>query len=142
MLHEGQGLPSWRKLWEEECKSVSSPGGLSRIPARRRLPLELGGAGAQGGVVPPGLCSRLQGTGGLRTSASLNPVSHDRWNHSEDCVLASQSEKSLRAMDFCAWGAPGRAASPSTCVGVQLLQPQVWLLCSAQFSHSVVSDSL
>ena len=25
----------------------------------------------QGGVVPLGLCSRLQGTGGLRTSASL-----------------------------------------------------------------------
>lgn len=42
MLHEGQGLPSWRKLWEEECKSVSSPGGLSRIPALPRLQLELG----------------------------------------------------------------------------------------------------
>ena len=67
MLREGQGLPSWRKIWEEECESVSSPGGLSRIPACQRLRLELGGGRAPGGVVPLG----LQGTGGLRISASL-----------------------------------------------------------------------
>ena len=147
MLLEGQGLPSWRKLWEEECESVSSPGGLSRIPACRRLWLELGGGRAPGGVVPLGLCSRLQGTGGLSISASLPwcrlPA---QWPMTDGTtlrtVLVSQSEKSPRAVEFCAWKAPGRVTSPSTCVGVQLLQPQVWLLCSVQFSRSVVSNSL
>ena len=149
MLLEGQGLPSWRKLWEEEFESVSSPGGLSRIPACWRLRLELGGGGAPGVVVPLGLCSRLQGTGGLSISASLPwcrlpaqcPMTDGTTLRT---VLVSQSEKSPRAVEFCAWKAPGRATGPSTRVGVQLLQPQVYFSAqfTTEFSRSVVSNSL
>lgn len=73
MLHERQGLPSWRKLREEECRSVSCPGGFPGfLPIRDAAGVGRGwGWGAQEERLLCGLRSGHQGTGCLRILAPL-----------------------------------------------------------------------